>query len=67
MVRGRCPAWAGPQVLYKMDKAGSGDEICAADLPRNRKLSFVGFTPQMFLEVCASLDSARLLAAAHHL
>ena len=39
------------QVLFKMDKAGEGQEIVAADLPNNRDPSFVGFTHQMFLEV----------------
>ena len=39
------------QVLFKMGKTGMGEEIVAADLAGNRQLSFVGFTPQMFLEV----------------
>lgn len=42
---------ASAQVLFKLDKGGTGDEICMADLPNSRGLSFVGFTPQMFLEV----------------
>ena len=40
-------------MLFKLDKGGTGEEVCMADLPNNRGLSFVGFTPQMFLEVCA--------------
>ena len=43
---------ADAQVLFKLDKGGTGEEVCMADLPDNRGLSFVGFTPQMFLEVC---------------
>ena len=43
------------QVLFKMDKTGLGEEVCACDLPANQKLSFVGFTPRMFLEVSACL------------
>lgn len=39
------------QVFYKMDRAGHGEEICLADLPRNKGLSFVGFDHRMFLEV----------------
>jgi len=39
------------QVLFKMDKAGDGQEIVAADLAQNRDPSFIGFTHQMFLEV----------------
>ncbi len=39
------------QVLFKMDKAGEGQEIVAADLAQNRDPSFIGFTQQMFLEV----------------
>ena len=39
------------QVLFKMDKAGEGQEIVAADLAQNRDPSFIGFTHQMFLEV----------------
>ena len=40
------------QVLFKMDKAGEGQEVIAADLAQNRDPSFIGFTHQMFLEVC---------------
>ena len=39
------------QVLFKMGKTGEGQEVVAADLANNRELSFIGFTPQMFLEV----------------
>ncbi|KAL0030113.1 hypothetical protein WJX79_008504 [Trebouxia sp. C0005] len=41
-----------PRVLFKMDKAGEGQEIVAADLAQNRDPSFIGFTHQMFLEMC---------------
>ena len=34
-----------------MDKTGTCEEICAKDLVLNRDLNFVGFTPQMFVEV----------------
>lgn len=34
-----------------MGKTGEGQEVVAADLANNRELSFIGFTPQMFLEV----------------
>ena len=40
-----------PRVLFKMDKAGNGQQVCLEDLPRNRDPSFVGFTHDMFLEV----------------
>ena len=43
------------QVLFKMDKAGDCEEICMANIARNRELSFVGFTPEMFLEVANGL------------
>ena len=39
------------QVLFKMDKAGDGQLVEFDDLCLNRELSFVGFTPQMFMEV----------------
>lgn len=39
------------QVLFKMDKMGNCEEIRSKDLVSNRELSFVGFTPQMFVEV----------------
>lgn len=40
------------EVLFKMDKAGEGQEVCLSDLPRCRELSFVGFTHTMFVEMC---------------
>lgn len=40
-----------PRVLFKMDKAGAGQQVCLADLPRNRDPGFAGFTHDMFLEV----------------
>lgn len=43
------------QVLFKLDKTGEGQEICIEDLGYNKGLSFVGFTPQMFLEVVSSV------------
>jgi len=39
-------------VFTKMGADGIGLEIRYADLARNRDLSFVGFTPEMFLEMC---------------
>ena len=46
------------QVLFKLDKTGTGEEVCMRDMPNNQGLSFVGFTPHMFLEVrlCALLQ-----------
>lgn len=38
-------------MLFKMDKAGDGQLVELEDLCMNRELSFVGFTPQMFMEV----------------
>ena len=49
------------QVLFKLDKTGTGEEICMADMPNNQGLSFVGFTPTMFLEVCVCLAQAHKL------
>lgn len=40
-----------PRVLFKMDKAGNGQQVCLEDLPRNRDPSFAAFTHDMFLEV----------------
>lgn len=42
------------QVLFKMDRSGDCQEIAVADLGLNRDLNFVGFTPDMFLQVCTS-------------
>lgn len=39
------------QVFFKMDRNGEGQEISVCDLPSNREVSLVGFTPTMFLEV----------------
>ena len=39
------------QVLFKMDKAGDGQLVELEDLCMNRELCFIGFTPQMFMEV----------------
>lgn len=51
------------QVLFKMDKAGEGQEIVAADLAQNRDPSFVGFTHQMFLEVAGLAPPVSLYVA----
>jgi exonuclease-1 len=47
-------AFVSPQVLYKLDRSGHGEEICLADLPRNKGVSFANFNHNMFLEVCAA-------------
>lgn len=52
-----------PRVLFKMDKAGGGEEICVSDLERCRELPMAGFTHDMFMEVsatrcCAGSDGA---------
>ena len=39
-------------VFFKMDNDGVGQEIRYADVVVNRELSFVGFTPDQFLEMC---------------
>lgn len=39
-------------VFFKMDADGVGQEIRYNDLALNRDLSFVGFTPDQFLEMC---------------
>ena len=39
-------------VFTKMAPDGSGIEIRFADLGKNRGMSFIGFTPDMFLEMC---------------
>ena len=48
-----------PRVLFKMDKAGAGQQVCLADLPRNRDPGFAGFTHDMFLEVRPALRALR--------
>lgn len=39
-------------MLYKLDKFGNGDEICLEDLPSNTAPCFVGFSHDMFVEMC---------------
>ena len=39
-------------VFFKMDNDGMGQEIRYADVTANRDLSFAGFTPDQFLEMC---------------
>jgi exonuclease-1 len=39
-------------VFFKMDNDGMGQEIRYADVVANRDLSFAGFTPDQFLEMC---------------
>ncbi|KAL6197338.1 hypothetical protein ACLB2K_032947 [Fragaria x ananassa] len=41
-----------PRIIYKMDKFGQGVEFQYSRLPRNKDLSFAGFTKQMVLEMC---------------
>ncbi|XP_050370583.1 exonuclease 1 [Argentina anserina] len=41
-----------PRIIYKMDKFGQGVEFQYSRLPRNKDLSFAGFTKQMILEMC---------------
>jgi hypothetical protein len=56
-------AYGCPRVLFKLDKGGEGQEVCAAELPQCRSPSFAGFTPDMFLEVgpgCSDLHPCRL-------
>ena len=36
-----------------MDKNGEGQMICLEDLSMSRDPSFVGFTHEMFVEVCS--------------
>lgn len=40
-----------PRVLFKLDKAGMGEELLLADLPANKGLSLAGFSHDMFLQV----------------
>eukprot|EP00951_Prasinocladus_malaysianus_P043181 scaffold535490_cov28-Prasinocladus_malaysianus.AAC.1 len=35
-----------------MDKSGDGQEVCLSDLPRCREVSMVGFSHEMFVEMC---------------
>ena len=39
-------------VFFKIDNDGMGQEIRYADVVANRDLSFAGFTPDQFLEMC---------------
>ncbi|OQR95452.1 exonuclease 1 [Thraustotheca clavata] len=39
-------------VLFKMDQVGNVDEIVLKDLANNKALSFVGFSDDMFLDMC---------------
>lgn len=39
-------------VFFKMDNEGVGQEIRYDDIAQNKDLSFVGFTPDQFLEMC---------------
>ena len=52
------------QVLFKMDRAGEGQQVLLDDLSLNRELSFVGFTHQMFVEVHTSPPSPPPLGTA---
>ena len=40
-----------PRVMYKLDKHGHGEEILIEDLARNKSVSFVGFSHEMFIQV----------------
>lgn len=40
------------QIIFKMDKFGQGVEFQYSMLPKNKDLSFAGFTKQMLLEMC---------------
>ncbi len=40
------------RVLYKLDRTGAGEELALEDLVLNRGMSFVGFTQDMFLDMC---------------
>ena len=51
-------AYGCPHVLFKVDRAGEGQEICAGDLPLSRSPSFAGFTHDMFLEVRGAAAAA---------
>jgi len=52
-------AYGCPRVMFKMDKNGEGQEICMAELSQCRNPSFVGFSPDMFLEVRTMQPVAR--------
>lgn len=40
-----------PQVFFKMDKAGDGEEVRLANLPQAKELAFQGFGHHLFQEV----------------
>jgi hypothetical protein len=39
------------QVVFKLDKAGSGEEVQLRDLPQCKELALQGFDHQLFQEV----------------
>ncbi|KAK0579957.1 hypothetical protein LWI29_033983 [Acer saccharum] len=45
-------AFGCPRIIFKMDKFGQGVEFQYSMLPKNKALSFAGFTEQMLLEMC---------------
>lgn len=45
-------AYGCPRVLFKLDWNGDVDEISLADLPNCRDLNFVGWTQDLFQEMC---------------
>lgn len=46
-------AYGSPVVFFKMDRDGWGEEVALADLPSCRELSLVGWTHELFQEMCA--------------
>ena len=44
-----------------MDRSGECQQISLKDLNVNRELNFVGFTPQMFLEVSHFASAGRMV------
>ncbi|KAL5772087.1 hypothetical protein ACOSQ2_012011 [Xanthoceras sorbifolium] len=45
-------AFGCSRIIFKMDKFGQGVEFQSSMLPKNKDLSFAGFTRQMLLEMC---------------
>ncbi|KAG2434397.1 hypothetical protein HYH02_012409 [Chlamydomonas schloesseri] len=45
-------AYGCPRVLYKLDRAGHGEEVLLADLPLVRELNMAGFDHDMLLQMC---------------
>ncbi|KAJ9523497.1 hypothetical protein QJQ45_007204 [Haematococcus lacustris] len=43
-------AYGCPRVFFKLDNMGNGEEICLANLPLNKGVSFADFSHTMFLE-----------------